>query len=69
VIVELIFTDHHHESVTVETAWRLCSAPQTAGKIIDALTTDRELQSALRRRMDRDYYLLFNSKKEGKSNQ
>jgi hypothetical protein len=57
VIVELIFTDHHHESVTVETAWRLCSDPKIVGTIVDALTDDHELQSALRRRMDRVFLL------------
>lgn len=51
-VVTLIFTDRHTEQHTAEEARRLCSTPETAGRIIDALTEDKELQNLMRRLMD-----------------
>jgi hypothetical protein len=50
--VILVFLDKHRETVTAETAWMLCSDPETAGSIIDAITDNKALQASLRSEMD-----------------
>lgn len=51
-VITLIFTDRHREKHTVESAERLCRDPEISGRVVDALTEDRELQDRLRRLMD-----------------
>lgn len=51
-MVTLIFTDRRQEQHTAEDAERLCRNPETAGRIVDALTEDAALQERLRRLMD-----------------
>ena len=53
-MVTLVFTDRHKEECTVGAASRLCSDPEIKGKIVDALTDNRELQDLLRRLIDDD---------------
>lgn len=53
-MVTLVFTDRHQEEHTAENAEKLCRDPETAGRIVDALTEDGALQERLRRLMDRD---------------
>ena len=52
--VILVFTDRHTEEHTPGGAARLCSNPEVAGKIIDALTDNKPLQARLRRLIDSD---------------
>ena len=52
--VILVFTDRHTEEHTPGGAARLCSNPEVAGKIIDALTDNKPLQARLRRLIDND---------------
>lgn len=51
-LVTLVFTDRHREQHTAENAERLCKEPETAGRIVDALTEDAALQERLRCLMD-----------------
>lgn len=51
-MITLVFTDRHTEQHTAEIAERLCRDPELYGRIVDALTEDRELQDRLRRLMD-----------------
>lgn len=52
IMVTLIFTDIHREQHTADSAEQLCRDPEVSGRIVDALTEDRELQDRLRRLMD-----------------
>lgn len=51
-VITLIFVDRHREQHTAESAERLCGDPEISGRIVDALTEDRELQDRLRCLMD-----------------
>lgn len=53
-MVTLVFTDRHTEEHTPGAAARLCSDPEVAGRIIDALTDNKPLQARLRRLIDSD---------------
>ncbi len=50
--VTLVLTDRSTWEVTPTMARKLCSQPDLAGKIVDALTDNRKLQSELRRIID-----------------
>lgn len=54
-MIVLVFSDRHTEEVSEAEALRICSDPQRAGKIIDALTPDSGLQKKLRHLMDTCY--------------
>ena len=53
-LVALVFTDRTRRICSVQEAERLCSDPNTSGKIVDALTEDAALQERLRRLIDRN---------------
>ena len=52
--VILVFTDRHFESLTAAEAEKICRDPSVRGRIMDALTSDRDLQQRLRAIMDED---------------
>lgn len=51
--VTLVFVDRHTEVHTLESAERVCCDSRRAGFVIDALTSDEQLQTFLRDRIER----------------
>lgn len=51
--VILVFVDNRRMLCTADTAQMLCKDPFVSGRVVDALTDDKALQSLLRGLMDK----------------
>lgn len=51
-MITVVFSDRHREQIKESEAFSYCADPARAGRIIDVLTPDSDLQKRLRRVID-----------------